>query len=155
MPQSSPQSLTMEVDLALERRRQARAQLPISLRVSRQGRKAEYQLVSTRDANVRGAFFYSDMEVEIGETLDVEVASRQALAKLNVNCEARVVRVEECGIDGLTGVAVQFDGFRAEEPAWQEDPTRPFVRWSVEMVERMFARRPELEICASRIQGAA
>ena len=156
MAESNPQALAMKFGAMAERRKQPRVQLPISLRVARGCEEADSQLVSMRDANVRGAFFYSDLEITVGETLCVQVAPEQAISRLNVNCEARVVRVEESGINGLNGVAVQFGGFEVDDPASREDDsTRPFIGWTVDMVEQMFARRPELETCASRIQGAA
>ena len=93
----------------------------------------------------------------MGESLEVELSPLHGNPQLNVNCEARVVRVEESGMNGLTGIAVEFHHFDVEEPGKSQDDhlTRPFLRWTVDMVDEMFARRPELQTYASRIQGAA
>src|SRR2546421_2475104 len=94
MAESSPQALAMKFGAMAERRKQPRVQLPISLRVARGCEEADSQLVSMRDANVRGAFFYSDLEITVGETVHVQVAPEQALSRLNATCTPRVVRLE-------------------------------------------------------------
>jgi hypothetical protein len=60
-------------------------------------------------------------------------------------------------MNGLPGLAVQFQGFVIEEPSQpaQDHAATPFLDWTVDMVEQQFARRRELQVHASRVQGAA
>ena len=108
-----------------------------------------------RDANIRGAFFYCDLQVVVGDTVHVRLAPAQAMA-LDVNCEATVVRVEKSDTTDLVGVAVEFHRFEVEDPARvSADATNSLITWTAEKFDRLFARRLELEKCAFRIQGAA
>lgn len=140
-----------------DQRRQSRAQLPVSAKVFHAPGTPTARTAHLRDVNILGAFFYSDLEVEVGDSLLVEIAPSSGIPYLNVNCEAIVVRVEEPGLNGLAGIAVEFHNFMVAEPheTAGDHASQPFVSWAVEMVDQKFARRPELEICASRIQGAA
>lgn len=140
-----------------DQRRQSRAQLPVSAKVFPARGEASAHIAHLRDVNVLGAFFYSDLEVAVGDPLVVELAPTSGLPYLNVNCEAVVVRVEEPGLNGLGGIAVEFHNFMVADPheSVRDHVSQPFVSWAVNMVDQKFARRPELEICASRIQGAA
>lgn len=140
-----------------EQRRQSRVHLPVSAKVCRSSErsKADTRIAYVRDANIRGAFFYCDLQVNVGDSLQVELAP--AAAHHNVNCEANVVRVEESALNGLTGIAVEFHDFVIQDPEKSNDDqiSKPFTGWSVDMIEKKFARRPELKMYAARIQGAA
>ena len=139
----------------LERRRQPRLYLPVSARVSRSGSANDVRWAYMRDANIRGAFFFCDLNATVGETLQVHLAP-QAATKLIVNCEASVVRVEKPVRKGLIGVAVEFHRFEVEDPKSAHDSfTSLFTEWDADTFARMFAQRLELETCAFRVQGAA
>ena len=137
-----------------EQRRQSRVQLPVSAQVYELNGKASPHTAHLRDLNILGAFFYSDLEVGIGDA--VRVALTPAVPNLNVDCEAWVVRVEKSALNGLSGVAVEFHDFIVQEPeASADQTTKSFAKWPVDVVDRKFARRPELKTYAARIQGAA
>src|SRR5690348_12461088 len=157
MLRSSTQVRPISLGSAPERRRQPRVHLSVLARVSRSTSESDSRLAYMRDANIRGAFFYCDLQVAVGDTLHVRLAPAvQATAGIDVNCEATVVRVEKSDISDLTGVAVEFHRFEIEDPARACDPaTDSLIAWTVEKFDRMFARRRELEKCAFRIQGAA
>jgi PilZ domain-containing protein len=156
MSKSGTQFRPISLSPAPERRRQPRVHLSVLAHVSRSNSEGDSRLAYMRDANVRGAFFYCDLRVDVGDTLHVRLVSTHAIAGLDVNCEASVVRVEKSDITDLTGVAVEFQRFEVEDPAHACDPaTNSLISWTAEKFDRMFARRPELEKCAFRIQGAA
>jgi hypothetical protein len=139
-----------------DQRRQHRVQLPVAAHVFKPERTTDSSLAYMRDINVLGAFLFCDLKVKVGETVQLELKPAEGNHLLNLDCEARVVRVEECPKQGVSGIAVEFHGFKAEEPCENnDDATKPFLHWSLKMVDQMFARRPELQSFASRIQGAA
>jgi hypothetical protein len=156
MSQLSTQVSPIGLGAAAERRRQPRVRLSVLARVSRSTSEGDSRLAYMRDANIRGAFFYCDLQVAVGEKLHVRLAPTQAIAGLDVNCEASVVRVESSDITDLVGVAVEFHRFEVEDPARiSADATNSLISWTAEKFDRLFARRLELEKCAFRIQGAA
>lgn len=155
MSQSSKPARQIGFNPAPERRRQPRMHLPVCARVSRTISENDSRLAYMRDANIRGAFFFCDLQVAIGETLYVHLAAAEAKTGLNVDCEASVVRVEKSP-NALTGVAVEFHRFEVEDPAHaHEDVSSSWIHWTAARFDQMFARRLELEKCAFRIQGAA
>lgn len=140
----------------LERRRQPRVYLPLSVRVSWSNSVNDSRLACLRDANIRGAFFFCDLNVDIGETLYVHLATPQARRKFTVNCEATVVRVEKQSVTGPTGVAVEFHHFEVEdETSARESLTLSLTNSGADSFRRMFAQRLELERCAFSKHGAA
>ena len=156
MSQTIAQVRPNQFGASLERRRQPRVYLPVSVCVSRSISTRDSHLACMRDANIRGAFFYCDMEVSVGEVLFVQLATAEARGKFQVNCEASVVRVEKSAADGLTGIAVEFHRFEIEDPTSVREPLdSSLLNWGAENFQRMFAQRLELERCAFRIQGAA
>ena len=156
MSQSNAQVRPSQFGTVLERRRQPRVYLPVSVCVSRSKSACDSHFAYMRDANIRGAFFYCDMEVTVGETLFVQLASVEARAKFAVNCEARVVRVEKPAAHGNSGIAVEFYRFEVEDPASAREPlTSRLPNLGIDNFQRMFTQRQELEKCAFRIQGAA
>lgn len=154
MSQSIAQVQPNRFGASLERRRQPRVYIPVSACVSRSNSARDSHLACLRDANIRGAFFYCDIDVTIGETLYVHLATAEARGKFQVNCEASVVRVEKSAAHGLTGIAVEFHRFEIEDPNSAREPLVS-PHWGADNFQRMFAQRPELERCAFRIQGAA
>jgi len=156
MSQSGTQVRPISLGAAPERRRQPRVHLSVLARVSRSNPESESRLAYMRDANIRGAFFYCDLPVAVGDALQLRLAPSQAMGPLYVNCEASVVRVEKTTIEDWIGVAVEFHHFEVEQPSTSLAlATDSSASWAVEKFDRMFARRLELEKCAFRIQGAA
>ena len=139
-----------------DQRRQPRVQLAVAAHVFKLERKTDSRLAYMRDINGLGAFLFCDLKVTVGETVRIKLKPAGGNQHPNLDCEAKVVRVEECPTQGVTGIAVEFHHYKVEEPGENnDDTTRSFVHWSLKMVDQMFARRPELESFASRIQGAA
>lgn len=157
MAQASIRAEEFMLGVLPEQRRQSRAQLPVSAKVFRTEDKAAPHTAYLRDINILGAFFYSDLELKIGDKVLVELDPKSQMASLNVNCEANVVRVEEPEINGLHGIAVQFQGFVVQEPTQPvyHAMAKPFLSWTADMVDEKFARRHELQGNADHIQGAA
>lgn len=153
MSHSSAQVRPIRLGVGLERRQQPRVYLPVSIRVSSSNAVSDSRLAYMRDTNIRGAFFFCDLQVTVGETLYVHLAPELARSKLAVNCEASVVRVEKPALNGLTGIAVEFHRFEAEDPT--RAPVPLTSNWNLERFDRMFSHRLELEPCALRTHGAA
>jgi hypothetical protein len=133
-----------------EQRRFARVSLPISAIVT-SSELSQAHLARVRDINPLGAFFYSNFIAEVGQTLTVEFIFPQSAP---VCCEGIVVRVEEAE-DGATGVAVQFSRYDFPRSAARQSVARtmieskPFIAWTLDLVEQMFEVRPELRQCVS------
>jgi hypothetical protein len=145
---------TVETTSRLEQRRQARAQLALPIHVSRHESRTVSHPACMRDVNVRGAFFYCDMQLTVGQRLRVELGCPAAQTRLQLSCEAQVVRVESSP-GALSGVAVEFLGFEVHSGEEKSQTPISVVDWGLAMVEHKFARRPELQMYAARIQGAA
>jgi len=155
MSQSIPQVRPNRFGAFLERRRQPRVYLPVSACISRSNSVRDSHLAYMRDANIRGAFFYCDMEVSVGETVYVHLAAAKARGKFPVNCEASVVRVERSAANRLTGIAVEFHRFEIEDPTSAREPlASSMTNWG-DALQRMFAHRLEWERCAFCAQGVA
>lgn len=156
MVQASVRAEQIMLGALPDQRRQPRVQLPVAAHVFQPKRKTDLHVAYMRDINVLGAFLFCDLKVNVGETVQVRLTPAQTNQNLKLDCEATIVRVEECPTHGVTGIAVEFHHFKVEETDNKnDDPNRPFVHWSLSMVDQMFARRPELRTFASRIQGAA
>jgi hypothetical protein len=157
MAQASVRAQEFMLGVLPEQRRQSRAQLPVAAKVFHAKDTTAPHIAYLRDINILGAFFYCDLDVSIGDQVLVELDPNLQTPSLNVNCEANVVRVEESGMNGMPGIAVEFHRFVVQEPSEPTyDPTpKPFVQWTVDMVEQKFARRRDLQLHADRIQGAA
>jgi len=155
MSQTIAQARPIRFGTAMERRRQPRVYLPVSARVSHSHSVSDSRLAYMRDANIRGAFFFCDLQVAVGDALYVHLAP-QAAKELIVSCEANVVRVERPALNGPTGIAVEFHRFEIEDPTSAREPFwSSLPDWSADAFQRMFSQRLELETCAFRIQGAA
>lgn len=113
--------------------------------------------VVVRDINMLGAFFYcKETPGEIGDCVVLNLILTEQGSPMQVRCDGVVVRIERPAPAAAVGVAVQFTNYELiKTPYFQPANEISFVRWSLEMVEHMFARRPELERWAPKIQGAA
>jgi len=140
-----------------EQRRQSRSHLLLSAQVFRAEQEADACDVRIRDINILGAFLYCDFDVTVGEMLWVELTPVQSKSPMAVNCEARVIRVEKAAMQGMTGIAVEFNNFVVQSPNESSNDyvNKPVMNWTVERIDQSFARRPEFQAYASRIQGAA
>lgn len=154
MSKSIAQARPIRCGTVLERRRQPRVYLPLSVRVSWSNSVSNSRLACLRDANIRGAFFFCDLSVAIGETLYVHLATPQARRKFTVNCEATVVRVEKHSLTGSTGVAVEFHRFEVEDETSAGESLTSSLNWNADGFHRMFAQRLELERCAFSKESA-
>jgi PilZ domain len=152
MSKSIAQARPIRCGTVLERRRQPRVYLPLSVRISSSNSVNDSRFACLRDANIRGAFFFCDLNVAIGETLYVHLATPQAQRKLTVNCEATVVRVEKQSVTGSTGVAVEFHRFEVEDET--SASLSSSLNWNADGLHRMFAQQLELERCAFRKESA-
>jgi hypothetical protein len=140
-----------------EERRQSRAKLAVSAEVSRISGEESVRTAHVRDINILGAFFYCALELRVGEAIRLDITSSHLDPQLTISCAARIVRVETSAIHGVSGFAAEFCHFMAHETSASVEARRDrsFISWSVSMVEQMFNTRPELAMCAARIQGAA
>jgi hypothetical protein len=138
-------------------RRRSRAHLPLSAQVFRADHKALSQPADIRDINILGAFLYCEFAATVGEVVWVELTPVQSSVPVILKCEGRVVRVEGRASNGLLGIAVEFNDFVAQQPneSTRDYASGPVTHWTVDMIDRKFARRPEFQAYASRIQGAA
>jgi hypothetical protein len=96
-----------------EQRREARIHNPLSGTVSPATKPAETQTVFLRDLNTLGAFFYSNLAVENGEPLAIQLVMPKSGdgSQLKIACEGTVVRVEPGSAGASTGIAVQFSRY--------------------------------------------
>ena len=96
-----------------EQRREARIHNPLSGTVSSATKPTETQTVFLRDLNTLGAFFYSNLAVENGQALAVQLVMPRSGdgRQLKIACEGTVVRIESGSADASTGIAVQFSRY--------------------------------------------
>lgn len=133
-----------------EQRRFARVSLPMSAIVSCAGSSFEGHLARVRDINPLGSFLYCHLEAEVGQALSIEFVFPD---NVPVCCEGIVVRVEK-GLDGTSGIAVQFSRYdfpraSAQNVARTANESKPFIAWTLDLVEQMFEVRPELRHCGT------
>lgn len=141
-----------------EQRRSSRTQLPVRAVAIFPALDSEPQTALLRDINMLGAFFYCKHVAEIGTDVMLNFVIPNYGQPMHVLCEGVVVRVEAGAPQAATGVAVQFSKYEVVESRRLLDDRAQHASslgWSMQMVEDMFARRPELERFACRIQGAA
>lgn len=141
-----------------EQRRSSRIQLPVRAMAVFPAFDSEPQTALLRDINMLGAFFYCKHIAEIGGTVRLNFVIPNHGHPMHIVCEGVVVRVEAGAPLAATGMAVQFSKYEVVESRCSLDyqaQRTSYLGWSMQMVEEMFARRPELEHFASRIQGAA
>lgn len=96
-----------------EQRRESRIHNPISGMVSRINQSDELEVAALRDLNTLGAFLYSNLQAELGDSLALEIVLPDSGdgRQLKISCEGVIVRVEP-GYDGIaSGFAVQFSRY--------------------------------------------
>lgn len=125
-----------------EQRRSFRVHLPIRAIAVFPHLGVEPQSAFLRDVNMLGAFFYCKQKPSIGQGARLEFAL-PGQDEIKAICEGLIVRVEEFGLDGAIGVAVEFARYELTrplklEPVRREPESTPFIGWTVDMVERMF-----------------
>ncbi|HZQ91840.1 MAG TPA: PilZ domain-containing protein [Terriglobales bacterium] len=97
-----------------EKRRSPRfsVEVPVTVRVQNGG--VHEQSSKTRDISERGIFLYSDSELVPGAEMELVVMLPPELTNGSsawVCCQARVVRVEDPGADGMFGVAAVMERY--------------------------------------------
>lgn|SRR5690242_8390935 len=96
-----------------EQRRESRLHNPLSATVSPMNQPNELQVAALRDMNTLGAFFYSEMQAEVGESLSLQLVLPDSGdgRQLKISCEGEVVRIE-AGSEGVaSGFAVRFSRY--------------------------------------------
>ena len=132
-----------------EQRRCSRIHLPIRATAIFSNSSAEPQNAFLRDVNMLGAFFYCRLKPKVGQTARLDFALPEAGDHTKAICEGTIQRVEEFVPGAAIGVAIEFTRYeltrpvKLEEVQPQEEHT-PFIGWTVEMVERMFAKSGQL-----------
>ena len=127
-----------------EQRRFARVQVPISATVVCPELGDESHVALVDDLNILGAFLYCNLDVQLGQTLVVRFIFPDGSRTLV--CEAIVVRVERPDPTGPSGIAVQLVRYDLERQSFSaaelncmaERSAKPFIGWTVEMVEQLF-----------------
>lgn len=140
-----------------EQRRCSRVQLNTQAVATFSRNGTEAQPAFLRDISVLGAFFFCKTRPEICQVASLRLVLGDT-EPLHVICEGVVVRVEDHPTqEAAIGVAVQFTKYEVVKTAGLTEKSHPnsFVGWSLEMVEKLFLRRAEMEKYAWRIQGAA
>lgn len=132
-----------------EQRRYFRIHLPIQAVAIFRDWGIGPQSALLRDINMLGAFFYCKQRPSLGHNTRLEFALPEQGEQITATCEGRVVRVEDSGLEGAIGVAIELVRYELERPPKQEHAGQllqrtPFIGWTVEMVERMFEKSSEL-----------
>jgi hypothetical protein len=142
-----------------DQRRCSRVQLTSQATATFSEKGSETQIAFVRDISVIGVFFFCKTRPHVGQTVSLRITLGENGSNMSeVCCEGVVVRVEDHPLqEAAIGIAVQFKRYELVNPAQQQhsEHSVSFVGWSLEMVEKLFHRRTELETYASRIQGAA
>lgn len=104
--------------------------LPVSVRIK--GGEVE-GLGFTQDVSARGAFFYTDSEIEEGSGIELTLKMPSEIthsASMPVRCRGKVLRVirESAGVK--IGVAVYLEGYEFLPDASARDETASFDRLS-------------------------
>lgn len=110
MFQESPRALDITRHHLPEQRRETRIHNQFSGTVASISHPDDLQMVALRDLNTLGAFFYSDLRAEIGDSLALEMVLPDSAdgRKLKICCEGVVVRIEPAYDGASSGFAVQF-----------------------------------------------
>lgn len=147
MLEQSQRALDIMRAVLPEQRRQARVHMPISARVRFDAQTQHPAFL--RDMNLLGAFFYCNQPPVRGGDVVLEFAMLEGDREIKVSSRGMVVRIEKPTRNGgAVGVAIEFDrldmGKNATTPARKAQLDKPFIHWTVEMVERLFTTDPEL-----------
>jgi hypothetical protein len=143
-----------------EQRRSSRAHLPIQATVVFRELGTGAHVAFLRDANMLGAFCYCSLSPGVGHHARLICELPDCGEQMKATCEGIVVRVEQSPPGAATGVAIEFTRYGVArlsktEPVEQRPADASFINWTVEMVERIFAksrnwarRSPECEQAA-------
>ncbi len=141
-----------------EQRRCSRVQFPVPATAGFPNQGCETQTAFLRDISMLGAFFYCKVAPTVGESAVLRfVLADDGAQPLEMVCEGVVVRIEDHPVqEAATGVAMQFTKYEVlSKPKQNQETCTSFVTSSLDMLEKTFARRPEFEKYACRVQGAA
>ena len=113
MFQESPRSLDIMRHPLPEQRRESRLHNLLSATVSAASQPNHLQVAALRDMNTLGAFFYSEMQAGVGESLSLELVLPDSGdgRQLKISCEGEVVRVEPAYDGVASGFAVRFSRY--------------------------------------------
>ena len=132
-----------------EQRRCSRVHLPIQAVAVFPDFGLEQQTALLRDVNMLGAFFYCKHRPSVGDNVRLNFALADQGEPIEVSCEGLVVRTEEFTPGAAIGVATTFTRYEIVRP--QKLGQLPlqlenasFLRWTVEMVERIFEKSGRL-----------
>lgn len=145
LSEASQRALDFMRCLLPEQRRCSRVHLPIRATVVFPDSSDERQTAFLRDVNMLGAFIYCKHKPSIGRTAKLDFALPEASGHARAICEGAIMRVEEFAPGAAIGVAIEFTRYELAQPVKVEqvqssEEHTPFIGWTVEMVERMFAK---------------
>ena len=138
----SQRALDFMLSAVPEQRRCSRVHLPVRATIAFPESAIEPHTALLRDVNMLGAFFYCKQRPSIGQIVRLDFAVPENNEQMKVICEGRVVRVEEFAPGAAIGVAAEFTRYELArsaslEKAEQQPGNASFIRWTVEMVERV------------------
>lgn len=140
-----------------EQRKYFRVHLPIRAIAIFRG-LSEPQNAFLRDVNMLGAFFYCRHKPRIGQIAKLEFDIPGPTDQIKAMCEGLVVRVEEPGPEAAVGVAVEFASYSLSQPSEAKQsvqPGKPFIGWTVDMVERLFEKLSHIADSDPKCEQAA
>lgn len=128
-----------------EQRRCSRVHLPIQSAVVFQELGTDPRLAFLRDLSMLGAFCYCSLSPTVGHHARLILELSENGQQMRASCEGIVVRVEKSAPGAATGVAIEFTGYGITRASQTKEPRKrqndaPFINWTVEMVERIFAK---------------
>lgn len=128
-----------------EHRRCSRVHLPIQATVVFRESGTDAHVAFLRDVNMLGAFCYCTLGPAVGHHATLTFELPKNGEQMKATCEGIVVRVEQSAPGAATGVAIEFTHYGVTRASKTESPEpRPidnsFINWTVEMVERVFAK---------------
>lgn len=132
-----------------EQRRCSRIHLPIQATVVFPELDTETHVAFLRDVNMLGAFCYCNLSPSVGQHAKLILELADDGQQMRASCEGAVVRVEKSAPGAATGVAIEFTLYQVTRVPQPKEPQQcqvdaPFISWTVEMVERIFAKSTQL-----------
>ena len=102
----------------------------------------------TRDISLQGAFIFASSYPPVDTTILVDIyffvsASPAPVPKLRIRTEARVLRIDQAGKQGMNGFAIGNSHFRFWPPTISEsdsDVAKPSGEWRDGVLQRAEAR---------------
>lgn len=157
--QQSQRALDVMRSARPEQRRCSRVQVPVQAIAAFPKHGSGRKTAFLRDISMLGAFFYCKAHPKMGERVVLRFAlTVHAAQPLEMLCEGVIVRIEDHAVqEAAIGIAMQFTKYEVLSTRSQDKEAggNSSVPWSLEMVEKRFARRTEFEKYACRVQGAA